>query len=280
MPASADSIQWLSEFWQNHGPWHPSDTQLVAFSVGSIALGLLLAVWGEKMARAMVGLVMVCLGAWLGMWGMGRAGLEQVDWIGLVVGALVMWALASVFYRMWLGILSGVLLAAAGLSIYGSASLAGPIKQYVTDPAARATEQIELPPPPDEVSDPYAAATDELHKMWAYLKSRVPAMDVTVIVIVAAAGGLGLIFGLLAGRAAVVVWTAVLGTVLIFGGALALAARYKPAWFEAAGAHGAATMIAAGVACSASIGLQLFRGRRALAPAAVEASDKSDKTGE
>jgi hypothetical protein len=191
-------------------------------------LGLTLLLRGAKLFPAIVALAFMIGG---GAAGANLAGVLGASlWPTVIVLSAVGFALGYFLFKLWLGALVGVCLAAVALMVYGDKVVKPHIENFSSRNlvADQGVMGINIPDTPLATDVPSSWATQS----WENLSTVVPNFQASFWTIVASVGLAGLIFGLLLPKVARALVAATLGTVLSFLAVLLLLKTNWPAGLQ------------------------------------------------
>ncbi len=229
---------------------------LVAGPCALVAVGLILAVLGAKMARISMTTSFAMMGVVLG----GLLG-QRLSWsvsITPIIGGVVFGVCGWVLYRLWVGLATGLLLAFLAVGSYGSSTLLPQFDTYDAPP--------QIITGPDQSSATLGEAVRTIHLnpefkewlrgFWGHATASNKSMERNLGLFAAAAGIVGVLLGLLAVRFTLVMVTSVLGTGMLLAGATALVQQFLPEFYKAGSAHPQGMGVAAGTLLMGSLVLQ------------------------
>jgi hypothetical protein len=218
---------------QSMGTW-PTGVIVVLFGLG-------LAMFGAKSAH-----IVLTLGFALGGALLGHAFAQAADF-NPVFFVIVMGGLAGVIgyqtFRLWVGVLASLVLAALCLTAFGYVRVAPEVTEFNA-----ALQRVQGDTPMAlAASDEEGDAEEGIHILgedgvwtddhwfegfWAHLEKRDPEAGNWGGAIAIVAGMVGLVLGLMALRPSLVVTTSMIGTLCVFAGGMAIAAAAWPSAYK------------------------------------------------
>lgn len=297
MPAMFDRLCQWAEFARRYWSWQalPDPTVL---GVVAIAGGLVLALWGARLMRAVYVLGFMAAGAAAGI---RLAGQFHVDpLIGFVIGAGLAGLIGHLLYRWWVGLTAGLCMSAI-VALAGAPWVMGQAEAFADALLQQATGErlfadatvAQLPPSASAPAGPVGPGIDwstvvtGLHpagdqarpapltclKAWASRTwAAVPGGLKNLGILVALAGLLGLALGVVLPRFTTIVGTSVVGVAAIAAGAAHLIWRHWPNTWRSIQADSVWFYGAVGLLLVVSLAFQARRGKlRQLASAAPPA---------
>jgi len=199
-------------------------------AVGVFVLGVGFAVLGARLARPVVVILFAIVGSLIG----ARIGYDYQHPVPLtaVLGATALGSLAFVTFRLWVGVLAGLVLSSIALGAFGSRNIWPHLLEYDRQVAAGVIGAV---PADFSIPDAGQAASRGCERMqayasdfWEYLRQRDADVERNVGMVGIAAGICGLMLGLLAVRFTVVVFSALVGTSLVTTGLTVLGTTWAP----------------------------------------------------
>lgn len=232
MVGEGQILGWIVELIRAHAP--AADANWTAFvGICAVVIGVLVALYGAYLSRFLLCILFGGAAAglgWLVAWQLGVSPLLVAG-----IAAVLAVGLAVFLYRVVAGVLTAVLVAGMALGLY-SVKIAwpevGPFQDWLSGGAGR---EIELVSATEQLENLRPKAAERMGQFWGFLQERRPSARREVELLAVAAGGMGLLVGLLLPRLAMTVWLSLAGTVLSVSGALTLLAVYRPGWFEEIG---------------------------------------------
>jgi len=220
-------LQNLVELVRYHAP--VIDAQRTAFAgVCAVVLGGLITLYGARLTRLVVVLLLAGGGAAVG-WRMGTT-LGVAPPVTAVVAAVVAALVAGLLYRLWAAVLSAAMLVMVALSVYGARVAWPQIEAFEATLTGGNAEQIELVSDAQQQSNLNPELRERLGRFWGFLKQQHPAVEQEGGLVIAAAGGAGLLMGLMLPRLAMTLWLSLVGVAMTASGVLTLLGCYRPAW--------------------------------------------------
>jgi len=222
-------LQSLVELVRYHAP--QIDAQRTAFvGVCAMVLGGLIALYGARLTRLVVVLLLAGVGAAVG-WRLGVA-LGVAPPVTAVIAGLVAALVAGLLYRLWAAVLSAAMLVMVALSVYGARVAWPQIEPFEATLTGGDGEHIRLVSDAQQQSNLHPELRERLGRFWEFLRQQHPAVEQEGGLIVAAAGGAGLLMGLMLPRLAMTLWLSLVGVGLTASGVLTLLGCYRPDWLE------------------------------------------------
>jgi len=201
-----------------------------------LLLGVGISVLGARLARPVLTTVFGVAGAFLA--GRYAWGLDVPTILPVVIAAVVVGGIGYLLYRLWIGVAASVVLVLVAWSIFGYCRIWPEAVSYnETNPIVApisAGAEFTLPDAVQQQKYNNAKPDEWARDFWAHLTGRQADVQTTVIAIGAAAALVGLLLGVLATRAALIVCTALVGTSLAVAGCLALASVLFPEYCQSA----------------------------------------------
>ncbi len=199
-----------------------------------VAAGLLLGIYGSHYARVLLTLALGGVGYLVGTVVAERMQLQQPI-LGGAIGAVVLAGITYVTFRFWVGVAVALLAATVGLAVFGHDSVWPAFLDYrpnpITEPVAGGDEYVLLPPDVQQANrHPNPAAY--LAGFYDTFKQDQPlvAKRGTLITILCLVGGF--ILGAVGTKLALMLSSAVAGTLLFGAGLASLAEAWAPAGWE------------------------------------------------
>ena len=249
-------------------------SQAVPVGAALLAVGVLISVLGARLVRPVVTLAFAGAGAALAM---RYAHLVDVPLpVTGLVAAVVLGGVGYALHRLWVGLLIAVVASSLALSVFGYYRIVPELpafqETYAPDVAADAAGEFALLDPSGQAEYNFRSPKTWARDFWAHLTSRQADIGGKIAVIVAGAALVGLLFGLLATRGALIACTALVGTSLVMSGVSLLVSRLAPDIH--ASAVGQPRLVAGAWAglLLASLVLQALLNRRAAARPVLEAA--------
>lgn len=236
-------------FLQHYVP----DTVAVPAAYGSaglmVVLGLGLAVLGAKLARFSLTLAFAGAGAIVGA---AVSDLLHISTpICAVAGGVVLGIVGLALHRLWVGLAAAVMFGSLAAGVVGYQGAWPHLMRYEAPPPIVATtpgQPREAYTDAELLSDLKAGGAD-LDQWWqgdfrrwrdgfrSYVSENEPGFEKRAGLITAGGALFGLLFGLIAARAAAVVMTSFLGTVMMLSGAGVLVMQLQPELYLGARNH-------------------------------------------
>lgn len=211
--------------------WAPNPLLTAGFA---LVAGLILALWGASLVRAMV--VLAFIGA--GVWG-GRGVTDQFPQIapiaGMLVGAFAGGVIGFFLFRLWIGLLSAVLFSAIGLGVLGSQQALPHLSAYdETGMIVGATDlaPFVVPTPTQQRTLLETDPKQYLRGFWDFASEREQTLPRNVLAVLAVATFFGVTIGLLLPTLMTVLWTSLGGTLLVAAASLWAINAYRPSLLQ------------------------------------------------
>jgi len=222
----------IVELIRVHAPG--GDANWAAFiGICAVVIGVLVGLYGAYLSRFLLCMVFGGAAAGLGWLVALRVGVSPLVVAG--ISAVVAVGLAAFLYRVVAGVVTAGLVAGMALGFY-SVKIAWPevgaFEDWVSGGAGR---EIELVSAAEQIENLQPKAGERMGQFWDFLQERRPSTRREVELLAVAAGGMGLLVGLLLPRLVMTVWLSLAGAVLSVSGVLTLLAVYRPGWFEQIG---------------------------------------------
>ena len=197
--------------------------------------GVLISVLGTRLVRPALTVGFCAAGAW------AAARFVQIDVVPQPVVMILAIVLAGVcgyfLYRLWVGAGAAVLMAVIGLSVFGAVRIlpeVGPFEESNAIITAEGVAEFALPTPEEQQEFLERSPEKWARDFWAHLTDKQADVEKHLAVIGAAAAFVGLLLGMFATRATLIVSTSLVGTALVASGALALVAWLTPEVYRSA----------------------------------------------
>lgn len=233
------------------------DYRMLLSALLALVGGVLLCVMGAKLARVGVTVALALGGLAFGAEYGARLGMPAPLGAALAGGMLA--TIGFLTFRLWAGVLTGLVACTLALSVFGYRNVAPHAADFqplgmsvaaqdtlavsASHGSSSATGEF-LPTPPREW----------LRQFWDFVRSRNATITSDAEPIVAAALLIGLFLGVLAVRGMLILSTSLVGTSLVFGGAVTLLSQIAPSSLAALeGSPGAMGMAAGGFLVSSLI---------------------------
>jgi len=265
MVSSQEIVNWVSDgvnFLQNHLPWHqlPEPTVVAATAVVG---GLILSLWGARFLRVIFVLSFMVGGAVLGVQIARACQVELL--IGLVLGGGAAALVGHLFYRWWVGVITGICAVLLVLAIGGPKVFPQEIeglKSFVVQQLEVGGDSYILPDPQDATGPSSGQIlSPEVLKdyFWNNRRQFVTRMGVAL----GLAWVLGLVIGVTMPRFSSVVGTSLLGVSALTLGSGSLLSIHKPVFWNKILANPTLFLVGVGLLLLISLSIQA-QGRRAV----------------
>lgn len=187
------------------------------------AFGMTLLLKGAKLCPAIMSLAFMAGGGVGG--GFLATALGTALWPTVIMSSVIGFALGYFLFKLWLGALVGVCLAAVGLMLYGEKVVKPCVENFSSRNlvADQGVMGVNIPETPLATDVPSSWAAQS----WDHLSTVVPNFRASFWTIVASIGLAGLVFGLLLPKVARALVAATLGSLL---SCLALLLFLKSSW--------------------------------------------------
>lgn len=227
----------LRVFCEQHVPqtWQ---AQGVPIAILTLIGGVALCVLGAKLARAGLTGVFVLGGAALGGYFARDTGFASGFAMPLcvIIGAAAIGTIGHLTFRIWVGVISAVVISALALGTFGQQRLlphVASFDQQYEVVSAEGVSGFSLPTPEEQQAYLERSPQEWAQNFWAYVSqkdARIPrhAKLIGMVALVT-----GLLIGLLASRATLILSTALVGTSLVVGSAVTLLSKFVPGSYEA-----------------------------------------------
>jgi hypothetical protein len=210
----ADLLSQIAGFVRQHvPPEHLPRADLTA--AGLAVAGVVLSTLGAKLARPAVTLLFAGLGVVAA--GTFLVQLDLPPVARYVLAAVVFGVVGFAAFRLWVGLGTGVLLAAIAVGAYGSQRILPHWATFTETYPAVSTEYV-IPDEPIADRDPWESLAQSSRDFWAHVTAQETDLERDSLLIAAVAGIFGLVLGAIAVRFTLVVSTALLGTLLVVSG--------------------------------------------------------------
>ncbi|MCO6436953.1 MAG: hypothetical protein J5J06_07690 [Phycisphaerae bacterium] len=201
--------------------------------IGAFALvgGGLLSVFGAKLARGGLTVALALGGMTIGAEYGARLGLPGP--VAAILAGAMLGTIGFLTFRLWAGVLTGLVACGVAISVFGYREVAPHAADFQPLPVQAMTVQAGVESGADAVVTPSGelippAPREWMQQFWAYVRSQNASLTSDAEPIIAAALLVGLFLGVLAVRAMLILSTSLLGTSLIFGGAITLLGQVFP----------------------------------------------------
>ncbi len=211
-------------------------SQAVPAAIAVVAVGVLISVLGARLVRPVVTLAFALVGA-AAAWRLSQH--LAPPWpanipapVAITLGGLVAGLFGYALHRLWVGLLIAAVSASIALSAFGYYRILPEIPAYqeLSNPTLADNDRTEfvLLDAADQAQyaqrDPQTWAKD----FWAHLTARHADIGGKTAVVGAGAALVGLLLGLLATRGALILCTALVGTLSVLAGVSVVVARMAP----------------------------------------------------
>jgi hypothetical protein len=276
-------IQGLQSLAGQHLPNNANVPAVTAVAVVLVVVGLVLAVLGAKLARGMLTFGFVIAGIGVGAAVGGRFDAPLA--VSGLLGATTCGLLGFVMYRLWVGVLTGVVLVMILSSTYGAKTMAPDWKAYVdrrgdapalsapggvgggsVTVSSGAGEMFTTPDPETQARFLNPEFSDWLRGFWDFTSTNDPGKVRKLMLISGCLALFGLISGLLAVRFTLVTITSIVGTTMLLSGATVLIQQVLPDLYSAFMDHPQAVAMSGGTFLLGSLVLQSLLTRPHKAP--------------
>jgi len=233
MTEYADKLNAIFEGLRSHVDlsWAPNPLLTAGFA---LVAGLILALWGASLVRAIIVLAFIGGGVWLGR--LATAEIPQVAPIaGMLAGAFAGGLVGFFLFRLWVGVLTAVLLSSIGLSVLSYRQALPHLSEY--DETAQIVGVSDLTPfvVPTPMQQRTLLETDPqqyLRGFWDYASDREQTLPRNVLIVLAVATFFGVTIGLLLPTMMTVLWTSLGGTLLVAASILWAMSVYRPSLLQ------------------------------------------------
>ena len=258
----------------------PAEAIPPAFMTAVIALmfGIVLCVLGAKLSRWFLALTLAVGGLIAGM-SLGH-GLGLSAPMFALFGALLAGGAGYRFYRILVGLFTGMFLATTAFSVLSAQTIVPRLVEFDRTERAPIVVVEDFHPGPDFGQSQVASASwdrlDEYaQQFWSYLIEREPNVEKYAVGCVFAAGLLGVLMGVFLSRLTLILFTAAFGTSLIGTGLLLLGSHLGMDLYETSQNRPEMSLAALGSFFIVSIVLQTMLTRPEPAPAPAPAKAKA-----
>lgn len=210
-------------------------SRVMLIALAALVLGISLAILGAKLARFSFTLGFIVLGGFAGKYFGEHYGIAPE--ICAALGALLIGVLGFLMFRVWAAVLAAAVLTAVVLGVFGFNRVLPHVQTY--EPAAPSLSAVPAEvngpaavPPDYGLSDARERAQQRLLDFWQHVSSEDATVERVGQVLAIATGLLSLIIGLLSIRLALIVSTAIMGTVLVTVGFATLLAQTLPRVYQ------------------------------------------------
>lgn len=197
-------------------------------AIGAIVAGAILCLAGARLIRIGVVLGFAGAGAMLGAHVAARFELSVIT--GIVLGVLVVGLVGYALFRLWVALLTGLVAAVAAACIVMGPTLPGLWQEFEDTRIGGGAvgNGYALLTPEQQQAAQQAGVAQYFRDFAQHVWERYPGDARRAVVILAASFLVGAALGLFAHRWAIVLGTAVLGTMLILAGVVPLLNRHYP----------------------------------------------------
>lgn len=241
----------------------------VLIPLALLVAGIGLSVFGAKLARPAMTTVFALLGGYVGVLFAREAGYPAP--IGGLVGGGMFATIAFLTFRLWVGVVAAIVVAAIALGTFGYQELAPHLSEFDSSmtwaPTAQSLETADfaVPSPTQQQSYLDRDPAEWAEKFWAFVGSRDASVpeDGKLLGLAAFVGGLFL--GVVAMRWMLILSTSVVGTALVVTSTGALLARFFESPYQTVQDRPGVIGIAVGAILVTSMIIQTLltrRGRR------------------
>lgn len=246
----------------------------VPLSILLLLMGIGLCVLGAKLARfGMTGAFVIAGGA-IGAHFAEITGLALP--LCMLIGAAMVGTIAHLTFRLWVGVLAAVVLSSLALGVFGYQRVLphlGEFDNQVALPHVDGLAGFTLPSPEQQQAYRGRSPQQWAEEFWGFVAEkdqRVPrqAQAIGLVALVA-----GLLFGLVASRATLILSTALLGTSLVVTAVVTLLSNCIPGCYQALLSRPGLSGIAIGGFLVTSLAVQTVLTRKAR----VSATKPSEK---
>lgn len=205
--------------------WAPPPIYLAAFVV---VAGLLMCLMGASLVRGVVVLAFISLGLWGGRELAMHLQIQPL--IGLLGGAFAGGLVGFFMFRLWVGLVSAVMLTLIGFGFLAYRHALPHLGAY--DPTLAvvgngAGDTFALPSPDQHQALLNGDPSSYLGGFWDYVREQEPVVQRRGLIVLLVATLIGVTLGLLLPIFVTVIWTSLIGTLLVAGGVLWTMGHYR-----------------------------------------------------
>lgn len=234
-------------------------------AVGTLVLGIGISVLGAKLARFAMTSAFVVGGFAAGFF-FGQA-FGYTSLLCGFVGAALIGAIGFLTFRLWVGVTAATLLCVVALGVFGQQRLLPHVGEFQQSMMAWSPTdgpvEFSVPTPEEQAALRDRTPEQWAEQFWSYVKLRDLDADRQVRVIGIVALLTGLLLGMVAVRATLIIGTSVVGTILVSTGVATLFARFVPDGYHAGFQHAGVVGIGVGSFLATSVILQTLVTRSA-----------------
>lgn len=211
--------------------WAPNPLLTAGFA---LVAGLILAFWGAGLVRAIIVMAFIGSGVWA-----GRLATEQIPQVapvvGMLLGAFAGGLVGFFLYRLWVGLLSAVLLSSIGLGVLSYRQALPHISEY--DETAQVVgvsddTPFKVPTPAEQRTLLQTDPQQYLRGFWDFATDKERTLPRNVLIVLAVATFFGVTIGLLLPTLMTILWTSLGGTLLVAASILWAASVYRPSLLQ------------------------------------------------
>lgn len=228
-------FQQVRTFVVDHTPEAVMD-QTVGIAIAILGGGILVSVFGAKLARFGMAGVWGVVGGFGGAFFASRVGYPAI--LCVSAGILALATVGYQTYKFWVGALTGVVLCTAVLGVFGYNKVLPHLPEFEQPQLAAvdssvvdgSDETVAFSIPTPEAQQAYAAPepTQWASDFWGFVSAREPGVERNAWALGILALVSGLCAGVLATRTAAIVATSMVGTGMVTSSAGALFTRFAP----------------------------------------------------
>lgn len=211
-------------------------TEAVPIAIVGLCVGVGLCVLGAKLSRFGITGAFVLLGAWLGYGLSGKVGFAPP--LCAAVGAMLVGSVGYLLYRVWVGAITGVVLASLAMGGFGYQRVLPHMEEYEQIAGTPDWTMIQAQTvtslasgEPTTIEGEYAAQ-QWAEDFWTFVNTKDVNIERTAKAIGAVALLVGLLFGLALVRSGMIFSTAVLGTAFVASSAGTIVTHYVPETYQ------------------------------------------------
>jgi hypothetical protein len=263
----------LQIFVQQHVPdtWQ---AQGVPIAILTLIGGVALSVFGAKLARVGMTCAFVLGGAALGGFFAKDTGFTPA--ICVLIGAAAIGVIGHLTFRVWVGVISAAVISSLALGAFAQQRLLPHVAEFDqryanvstgdTFASTNSTVGFSIPSPAQQQAYAQRSPQEWAQNFWNFVSQKDQRIPTHAKLIGMVALVTGLLIGLLASRATLILSTAIVGTVLVVGSVVTLLTRSFPGSYESLMQRPGLTGVAVGGFLVTSLILQGILAHKGRAP--------------
>ncbi|MEK6677111.1 MAG: hypothetical protein AABZ47_15840 [Planctomycetota bacterium] len=212
-------------------------TMGIPLAIGTLLLGVGVSVLGAKLAKYGATLLFIVFGMALGHRFAALLNLPAI--LCVIIGAGMVGIIGYLTFRIWVGVLASVVIVGLALGVFGYNKVAPHLKDFEAQGvhgqvALASTEGVQFSlPTPDEQRALLERKPEQWSKdFWSFVTARDATIQRNASAVSLVALITGLLFGLIATRATLVLSTSLLGTLCVASGLATLLSAWTPGIYQ------------------------------------------------